>query len=143
MARRRPLVEQGFGSLQRSAGFTLIEMMVALAVFGLAALALIRLEGAAIRTTATLDATTVAQMVARNVAIEALTDARMPVAGTLTGVDTNGGRQWPWTRTVAPLGDQGAMRIAVDVSDMAGSSLGHLVVVRAAPPAIVQGRSPK
>ena len=38
-------------SRKREEGFTLIEMMVALAVFSLAAMALIRLEGATIRST--------------------------------------------------------------------------------------------
>lgn len=124
---------------RQTQGFTLIEVMVALAVFSLAALALIRLEGQTIRTTATLDDTMVAQMVARNVAVEALTDARPPLAGTSTGQEDNGGRQWSWTRVVAPLGDQGAMRIAVDVISPAGASLGHLIVVRTPPPPPMPG----
>ncbi len=45
-----PEGESGFESQWRSAehGFTLIEMMVALAIFSLAALALLRLEGATV-----------------------------------------------------------------------------------------------
>ena len=54
-----------------AAGFTLIEIMVALTVFSLAALALIRLEGQVIRSTGAVAATLLAQTVARNVAIEA------------------------------------------------------------------------
>ena len=46
-------------------GFTLIEIMVALAVFSLAAMALVRLESATIRGASILDDTLVAQMVAR------------------------------------------------------------------------------
>ena len=42
-------------------GFTLIEIMVALAVFSLAALALVRLESATIRGAAILDETLVAR----------------------------------------------------------------------------------
>ncbi len=84
-------------------GFTLIEIMVALAVFSLAALALIRLEGATIRGATTLDSTLTAQLVARNVAIEAVTDARPPVIGDTTGVETNGGRAWSCSaRTTGP-----------------------------------------
>ena len=76
--------EHGFESSWRSAqqGFTLIEMMVALAVFSLAALALIRLEGASFRGAATLDRVTMANIVARNVAVDALTDAKPPAAAT-------------------------------------------------------------
>lgn len=111
-------------------GFTLIEMMVALAVFSLAALALIRLESATIRGATVLDSTVMAHMVARNVAIEALTDARPPTLGTARGVEVNGGRSWGWTRVVVPTGDVRILRIDVTVADAAGRNAGHLTVVR-------------
>ena len=53
-------------------GFTLLEMMVALAVFSLAALALLRLEGATVRQTGELDERMLAQLVARNLALGAV-----------------------------------------------------------------------
>ena len=49
-------------------------MLVALAVFSLAAMALVRLESTTIRGASILDETLVAQMVARNVAIDAVGD---------------------------------------------------------------------
>ena len=55
-------------------GFTLIEMLVALAIFSLAALALLRLQGATVTTTGQLQDQALAQIVARNIAVEALTD---------------------------------------------------------------------
>ena len=116
--------------MDKSRGFTLIEMMVALAVFSLAALALIRLEGATIRGAASLDTTLMAQTVARNVAIEALTDARPPAIGTATGIEQNGGRGWAWTRATQPTGDVRILRIDVSVMDASGRSAGHLTVVR-------------
>ena len=121
------------GSKPRRAGggFTLIEMMVALAVFSLAALALIRLEGATIRGASILDSTLTAQMVARNVAIEAMTDARPPTIGIARGVEHNGGRTWNWTRETRPTGDSRIVRIDVEVMDSVGSRKGHLTVVRA------------
>ncbi len=114
----------------RREGFTLIEMMVALAVFSLAALALIRLEGETIRSTGTLDATLLAQIVARNIAVESLTDATPPTIGESRGVEENGGRLWSWRRVATPLGDQKVMQIEVSVADPAGTSLGHLTVIR-------------
>lgn len=113
-----------------SAGFTLIEVMVALAVFSLAALALIRLEGATIRSTALLGDTVVAQMVARNVAIDAVTSARAPALGRAAGVEQNGGRAWRWVRDVRPTGDARILRIDVAVADAQGRPLGRLTMIR-------------
>lgn len=114
-------------------GFTLIEIMVALAVFSLAAMALVRLESATIRGASILDDTLVAQMVARNVAIDAVTEAQPPTAGTVTGAETNGGRNWAWQRTVRAMGGSQVMRIDVSVADRSGAVLGRLTMVRPAP----------
>ena len=58
----------------RANGFTLIEMLVALAIFSLAALALLRLGGATATNSARLNDRAIAQAVARNVAVEVLSD---------------------------------------------------------------------
>jgi len=120
------------GKARRVEGFTLIEIMVALAVFSLAALALIRLESATIRGATVLDTTLVAQMVARNVAFEAMTDARAPTLGQARGSEQNGGRTWNWTRVTQPTGDVRILRIDVAVADAAGAVQGRLTVVRPA-----------
>ena len=126
------MAERRAGAIAHPAddGFTLIEMMVALAVFSLAALALIRLEGATIRSTGMLDDTLVANMVARNVAVDALTDSRPPAFGASTGSEVDGGRRWQWTRQAQPLGDAGAIRIDIAVARDAGRPIAHLMVVR-------------
>ena len=117
----------------REGGFTLIEMMVALAVFSLAALALIRLEGASFREAAAIDRTTLAGIVARNVAVDAQTSARVTL-GTAQGDETNGGRAWHWTRIVAPVGDgDRVFRIDVAVADASGTAA-RLTMVRDSPP---------
>ncbi len=116
----------------RESGFTLIEIMVALAVFSLAALALIRLESATIRGAGLLDSTFVAQMVARNVAFEAMTDARAPTLGQARGTEQNGGRLWSWTRDTQATGNASILRIDVAVADAAGNVQGRLTVVRPA-----------
>lgn len=113
-------------------GFTLIEIMVALAVFSLAAMALVRLESATIRGATILDDTLVAQMVAHNVAVDAVTAADLPTAGRTAGAETNGGRNWRWTRNVAALGGSRAMRIDVGVADASGAVIARLTMVRPA-----------
>lgn len=112
------------------AGFTLIEIMVALAVFSLAALALIRLESVTVRGAALIDRSLAAQMVARSVAIEAVTDARAPAAGSTRGAAVNGGQRWTWTRVVAPTGDPRIVRIDVAVAASGGQVLGRATYVR-------------
>ena len=61
-------------SLLLGEGFTLIEMLVALAIFSLAALALLRLGGATATNSARLESQALAETVARNIAVETLTD---------------------------------------------------------------------
>lgn len=121
-------------------GFTLIEIMVALAVFSLAALALLRLEGATLRSAGVLDRSLLAGTVARNVAIEAVTDARAPALGAAEGSEVNGGRAWSWTRSVTPLGDANVLRVDVAVSDpRTRQVLGRMTMVRApTPPSVTQ-----
>ncbi|HIV79142.1 MAG TPA: type II secretion system minor pseudopilin GspI [Candidatus Sphingomonas excrementigallinarum] len=111
-------------------GFTLIEIMVALAVFSLAAMALVRLESATIRGAGILDETVVAQMVARNVAIAAVTDPQAPALGRTSGVEVNGGRSWKWTRIVSGTGDARVVRIDVAVANAGGSVAGRMTMVR-------------
>lgn len=119
-----------FASMRAERGFTLIEIMVALTVFSLAAMALIRLEGATIRNAATLDRTLLAEMVARNVAIEAVTAVPAPARGVARGSEANGGLAWIWTRTVTPTGNAEIVRVDVAVADPAGQVLARRTMVR-------------
>ncbi|MFS0735843.1 type II secretion system minor pseudopilin GspI [Sphingomonas sp. 1P06PA] len=113
-------------------GFTLIELMVALAIFGLAALALLRLEGATLATTARLQDQVLGQIVARNVAVAAVTDPVAPSVGVEQGSEQNGGRSWAWTRATAPGGDAGLLRIDVTVRAADGGQAGALTLFRPA-----------
>jgi general secretion pathway protein I len=113
-------------------GFTLIEMLVALAIFSLAALALLRLEGATLSGTARLADTGVAQIVARNLAVELLTDPRAPAIGSANGQAVNGGTNWQWTRTVSRTDDVRIVRIDLAVADPAGRPMTRLSLARTA-----------
>ena len=123
----------GFTFRWRSAenGFTLIEMLVALAIFSLAALALLRLEGATLFSTQRLADTTVAQIDARNLAVGILTDPRPPAYGSEQGEVSNAGATWRWTRQTRRTDDVRIVRIDLAVADAAGRPMTRLSVARA------------
>ena len=105
---------------QSEAGFTLIEMLVALAIFSLAALALLRLGGATATNSARLQDQAIAQIVARNLAVETLSDPEPPPFGTTIGQAVNGGRRWAWTRTVARSPEARIQQIEIAVAPADG-----------------------
>jgi general secretion pathway protein I len=115
-----------------SNGFTLVEVMVALVIFSLAALALLRLQGAALATTARLDDKALAGIVAQNRAIEVQVAPQAPAFGASAGTETNGGRQWRWTQDVQRTPDPRLQRIEIKVAGDDGGTAASLTVVRPA-----------
>lgn len=85
---------------RRPSGFTLVEMLVALAVFSLAALAMLNLMGQNLRTAAILEESVLASIIAENRAVEALLATAPPVAGVQTGEEEASGHVWQWERTI-------------------------------------------
>jgi general secretion pathway protein I len=113
-------------------GFTLLEVLVALAVFSLAALALLRLQGASLSTVARLDDKLMAAVVAQNVAVETQVMQPAPAFGRSAGEEENGGRRWRWQREVMRTPDPGLQRIEIEVSGPDGSRLAQTTLVRGA-----------
>ena len=113
-------------------GFTLIEMLVALAIFSLAALALLRLEGATVANTARLQDQAMAAIVARNMAVETLTDPVAPALGQQRGETANGGRAWSWSRLVAPSPEPRIQMITIQVQGQNGPETARLTIFRRA-----------
>lgn len=127
VAERRRL---GRAPQRATQGFTLLEMLVALAVFSLAALALLRLEGATLRQTADLDDKALAQLVARNKAVELLTDPAPPPIGRSQGEVVNGGRRWRWTTATTRTPDERLVRVDIAVTGSGAPTL--FTIVRSA-----------
>ena len=98
-------------------GFTLLELLVALAVFAIAALALLQMEGASIARTADLDQRLLREIVAQNMAAEILSDPAPPPVGNASGTIENAGRRFQWTRTVANQADYGVLSITLSVRE--------------------------
>jgi general secretion pathway protein I len=111
-------------------GFTLIELLVALSVFAIAALALLRLNGFAVSTTADLDSRSMAALVAHNEAALARTDPGPVVRGATTRTVTNGGRSFEVRRTITPTADQRLVRIDLVAIDTASGARAPLTMVR-------------
>jgi len=117
---------------EREGGFTLVEMLVALAIFSLAALALLRLEGATVANTARLQDQAMAQIVARNLAVEVMTDPVAPAFGRTSGQAENGGRSWSWTRIVGRSPEPRIQQVEIDVRSRLGPEGARLTVFRRA-----------
>lgn len=111
-------------------GFTLLEMLVALAILSLAALALVRLDAFALRTATTVDGSALARMVAANAATDILTAPTPPAPGRQSVQVTNGGRLWTVTTLASADGTVGGIMVAISVSD--GSDRAMLTIVREA-----------
>jgi len=102
-------------------GFTLVELLVALAVFSLAAMALLNLAGENTRSAARVDDRVMGGVVAENLAVEAA------IAPSISEGESNGrvplgGRQWQWSRTVAATDDADIVRIDIRVSTDEGQA---------------------
>ncbi len=111
-------------------GFTLLEMMVALAVFSIAALALIRLQAYTIRTAGDVERITLARVVAQNIATDLLTDPAPPSLGTAQGPEVNAGVPWAWRTDAKMTEDARIMRIDIGVASPDGGAPYILTVVR-------------
>ncbi|KKW91369.1 general secretion pathway protein GspI [Sphingobium chungbukense] len=105
-------------------------MLVALAVFSLAALALVRLQGVTLHTAADLDSKAMGQIVARNLMVELRTDPAPPSLGSEEGEVDNGGRRWHWTRQVKATDDKRLLQVDLVVDGQSGSSPVVLSFVR-------------
>ncbi len=100
--------------MTRSAGFSLLELLVALAVFGLLVLALLQLAGENTRTLVVLQEQWLADVVAGNQAVEAALLAG-PALAADDGSTRLGGRDWRWQRRVEPAPGDGLARVVIDV----------------------------
>ena len=105
----------------RRDGFTLVEMLVAMAVFGLSAMALLNLAGENTRSAARVEMRTLGGVVADNVAVEAVVAPTLS-DGVSTGQVSLAGRDWRWTRTVSPTEAADIQRVDVRVSSDEGQA---------------------
>ncbi|MGA8277757.1 MAG: type II secretion system minor pseudopilin GspI [Rhodanobacteraceae bacterium] len=96
-------------------GFTLIEVLIALAVIALALLALSRTATVEVRDFDALRERTLAGWVAANVLTETRLAPALPGTGSSDGRVEFAGREWRWTRDVKATPDASIRRIDLRV----------------------------
>lgn len=96
-------------------GFTLVEILVATGILGLAVLAAMRIQGEGARTTLAVRERLLADIVGENRLVEAVAAMDEPVLGTRTGEQALAGASWQWTETTTATAVAGLVRIDVAV----------------------------
>lgn len=106
---------------RQGAGFSLVEMLVALVVFALAVLGLLNLAGESTRTAVAIEERVLAAIVADSVAVEAAVVDVRALGPDAEGHEDAGGRDWRWTRTTAATADPHLLRVDIRVSPLGES----------------------
>ncbi len=119
----------------RAAGFTLIEVLVAIAILAVALAAGIGLVSQSINTSAGLRDRTLALWVAQDRLREHQLLRDWPSPDTRSGTSTLGGRDWSWREQVIATAMPKMRRIEIEVQDSAGrGTLAHLTGFLREPP---------
>lgn len=126
----KPCSRQAQCVCQKSNGFTLLEVMVALSVFSLAALSLIKLQAYTIQSASDIDQNTMARIVLQNIAVDIMTDPNTPALGDSGGNIRNGGQEWQWQQNVQTTGNPDIIRVDIVVSGQNAPSPQILTIVR-------------
>ena len=122
--------------MNRRAGFTLLEVLVALAVLAIALGAIIRAATQSITTATVLREETFAGLVAINQINQLLLDAKpWPDDGRRTGQVELAGRGWRWEARFTKTADPDLRQVAMTVRAAEnGPELSRLIAFRATPP---------
>jgi general secretion pathway protein I len=102
-------------SRRHSPGFTLLEVLIALAVLALSMSAAIKAVADYTNNQAYLRDRTLAMWVARNVLIEHQVRKDWPKVGELKGSSEMGNREWRWLAVVSQTEEQELRRLDVEV----------------------------
>ncbi len=104
-------------SVKKAKGMTLLEVIVALAVFAIAAVSITKSLGDQIANMPILEERTYAQWVADNVMVDARLESKFPEIGKKDGEMELAGRDWFWRKEVVKTTDDKFRMIRVSVSD--------------------------
>ena len=104
---------------RNAAGFTLLEVLVALAVIALSMGAIIKATGDYTNNQSYLRDRTVAMWVARNVLVQYRVDKEWPRVGEQKGTQEMGNREWRWLAVTSQTDEAELRRLDVEVFPIA------------------------
>ncbi|QBF82911.1 type II secretion system protein GspI [Shewanella maritima] len=111
------MISNSLLSHQKQQGMTLLEVIVALAVFSIAAVAIVKSLGEQMANMPILEQRTLAQWVASNQMVDARLTKDFPDIGQKTGQEELAGKEWYWRRDVIKTTDAKFRMIRITVSD--------------------------
>jgi len=117
-----------------TAGFTLIEMLVALAVVAVALAAISSSYINSLEVTDGLRERTVARWIAENHLVKRQLETPWPATGTRQGSLQYTDREWSWEETIEPSPDKDFRRISIEVRKKNSSYIAAAIVAYARNP---------
>ena len=109
-------------------GFSLIEALVALAVFAMAGVGLVQLQTHSLQTLSRVESRALADVVAQNRLVELAASAASPAPGASSEAITFAGRGWRVATDVASVGDGSMLRATIVVTESEGGAPGARAV---------------
>jgi len=109
-------------------GFTLLEILVALAILGIVMISAVKTSGSATKNAAYLKERTLAHWVAMNRATDLQVDRAWVKPGSSDGVVIMANREWRWQETAAETADKDLRRVEIKVQGDSDGPLASLVV---------------
>lgn len=97
------------------AGFTIIETLVALFVFAVAAIALMQMQTQSVDTFSEVETRALADIVAENQLVDVIARRGAPALGMQEGETQLGGRTWRWRIDVMATDDPSTLRLRASV----------------------------
>jgi len=101
--------------MKRQRAFTLLEVLVALAIFASAGIALMQATGTHLNALGQLEELTLANYVAANRLVEVALDGGLPAIGKRQGKAEMGDRTFYWTQSVEATTDGELRAVTIDV----------------------------
>lgn len=103
------------GKHRKSAGFTIMEVLVAMAILAVAGVAVVRSTSQHISSVGTLKDVTFSSWVAENRMVELQLDNKWPPSNNKKGKMEMAGREWHWRQKVEKVNDKSMRKVTVHV----------------------------